>query len=662
MKAVETIEKTINNKKTIWCRIRKKDVKLTKEETVRQEYIDKLIDEYDYPEDCISVEVTVVIGREPNSEKDKTTFADIVVYPDKSSKRKNENVHIIIETKYNDQKGEKQVKSYGNVTKASVIVWFDGITTKYWKSGKKPKDWEPKFYLPKHGQKYGDKKILKTQLKPATRLKTNFKKFHNDLRVGAKSEDETKIFDQVMYLLFAKIEDELSKKKECEFVIYDDEDEEIQKTGESDSFKHRIVNLFDMLKNRQAYKNVFDGSEKIDIPTKQLAGFVAGIEYLTLLKTDSKGEAYQTFVSNYFRKVKGQFFTPDPVKELMVKLIDPQNDEVTLDPACGTSGFLIYVIKYIKDRIKHEKGWLDENGNPINDMDLESDQRDLIISQIKNIATTHLRGVEKEPNLSKVGKIWMMMMDDGHTGIYNEDSLIPFDELEKSTNKEIKKECAKIILTNPPFGSKSKVTSPNILEHYDLGHKWIKDEKTKVFTKSEKELKEGQVPDILFIERCIDLLQKGGRMAIVLPDGDLNNLTTDYVRAYLKDRIQYVGIISLPRHTFLPFGANEKTSIILLIKPKDKVKPRYPIFFYNMEKIGYDGQGKIEYRKNDDGEVLDCKGKVISYQLYKGGINKGKKNKQDPDMIEKNGCLDTEFDDILEKWNEFKEKHSSYLW
>ena len=662
MKSSKRSEGTIKDQKTIWCRIRKKHVKWTKEETVRQEYINKLIDEYDYPEDCINVEVPVIMGRKPSSDKNIITFADIVVYPDKKSKRNNENVHIIVETKYDDKTGETQLKSYGNATKASILVWSDETVTKYWKSGKKPKDWVNKFYLPKHGQKYGDKKILKSYLRPATKLKTNFKKFHNDLRIGTKSEDETKIFDQVMYLLFAKIEDELNPKEKCEFVIYDNEDEEIQKTGESSSFKNRISGLFDTLRKRETYKNVFDGSEKIDIPTKQLAGFVAGIEYLTLLKTDSKGEAYQTFVSNYFRKERGQFFTPDPVKKLMVKLIDPQNADVVLDPACGTSGFLIYVIKYLKDRIKKENSWVDENKNLIEDKDLEPLQRELMISKIKNIATVHLRGIEKEPNLSKVGKIWMLMMDDGHTGIYNENSLISFEALEKSTNYQIKKECAKIILTNPPFGSKSKESSPDILEHYDLGHKWTKDESTNTFTQNKDDLKEGQAPDILFIERCIDLLQEGGRMAIVLPDGDLNNLTTDYVRAYMKNCIQYAGIISLPRHTFLPFGANEKTSIVLLIKPKNNVRERYPIFFYNMEKIGYDGQGKIEYKKNDEGEVLDCKGNIIPYRIYKSGINKGKKNKQDPDLIEKYGCLDTDFEDVLEKWNQFRMKHSGYLW
>lgn len=656
-------QKIIELEKMIWCRIRKKFVSKKPEEEIRQEFLDRLIEEYGYPEEFIDVEVPVIMGRKPKSNKKEIKKADIIIYPNKESKIKKENDYIIVETKFDDDDGEKQLKSYGNANRASIIVWTDGTITKYWKSKEKPRDWEPKLYLPKFGQKYGSKQILKNELRPAINLKSNFKKFHNDLRVSAKSEDETKIFDQVMYLLFAKIEDELNSDKECKFMINDYEDKEILQSGKSDSFINRITELFENLRNRAEYKNVFDGSEKIEVPPKQLASFVSGIEYLTLLKSDSKGEAYQAFVSNYFRRTKGQYFTPDAVKELMVELISPEMDEIVLDPACGTSGFLIYVIKYLKNKIKTEKKWVDKNGIPITDSELNHEQRELLINKIKNIATVHLRGVEKEPNLSKVGKIWMLMMDDGHTGIFNANSLASFDQLSRETSGEIKKECANIILTNPPFGSKSKVTENEILINYELGHRWSYDKESKLYTKGDilDGKNEGQVPDILFIERCLDLLKKGGRMAIILPDGDLNNMGTKYLRFWLKNQIQYVGIISLPRHTFLPYGANEKTSIVILIKPKNHIKKRYPIFFYEIEKLGYDGQGKIQYKKNDEGEILDCHGKIIPYDIFKSGKNKGKNKEQNKKLIEDNGCIDSNLLDVTNEWKKFLIKYKEYL-
>ena len=347
-------------------------------------------------------------------------------------------------------------------------------------------------------------------------------------------------------------------------------------------------------------------------------------------------------------------------------MIQPQNDEIVLDPACGTSGFLVFTIQNWKREIKKQKKWLDSNQRPLPDRDLTDDQKELLKEKIKNIASTHIKGVDIERDLTKVSKIWMVMVDDGHTGIHTENALISLKELKKKTSGDIDEECANIILTNPPFGTEGKEYNSEILSNFDFGHNWTEESPGK-FTKgnllSGKGKKSGQVPDILFIERCYELLKKGGRMAIVLPDGDLNNLSTRYVRNWLKDKMQIVAIVSLPRHTFLPYGANEKTSIVILKKPKTgKVEKKYPIFWYNMEKIGYDGQGHIEYKKNDNGEVLDKNGNVIPYLISTRGKNKGEKTKQDPKLIADLGAVDTEFPEVMSEWLKFRKKYRKYVW
>lgn len=255
------------------------------------------------------------------------------------------------------------------------------------------------------------------------------------------------------------------------------------------------------------------------------------------------------------------------------------------------------------------------------------------------------------------------MVDDGHTGIHTSDSLAPFDELRKNTNGEITEESADIIMTNPPFGSKGKVKKRKILELYDLGHQWIKNKETGEFEKSKvmegKKKGGGQVPDILFLERCIKLLKPGGRMGIVLPDGDLNNFSTEYVRSWLSTKVQIVAVVSLPSTAFDPYGAKGiKTSVLFLKKPKTEPKQDYPIFFANVENIGYDVSGKVVYRKNAKGEILDKIGVPIQYKQNGRKVSR----KQDEELIEKFGAINNDIPEMLEQWDKFRSEYKSYVW
>lgn len=642
----------------IICYIRGVEIVETPEEKVRQEYIRRLVEEYGYPKELIDIEVPIKIGR------DESKKADIVIYRSRQDREKRENHYIIVECKEPDIKhpdGVAQLKSYVNATTAQIGVWTNGVEFKYWKRLKEPDRYEEKGYLPKYGQEYGDKKILKKDLRPASNLQAKFDRIHNDIYANYKAGNKTKVFYQVIYLLFAKIQDEKSYNSECEFVIYDREWDEIRDKSTSKTFQKRIFDLFEKAKSRPEFEDIFDGSEKIEIPFRQIANVVSEFENVSVLDTDVKGEAFQAFISGQFRGDAGQFFTPDPIKKLVVEMLDPQPDEVVLDPACGSSGFLVFTINNFRNLVKKQKGWLNGNDLPVSDVDLTPEQREILRGKIKEYASTHIKGVDFDNDLTKVAKMYMVMIDDGHTGIWTSNSLISFDELIKNTKGTIAPESADIIMTNPPFGSKGKVEDPNILSEYDFGFGWKKDKKTGEFNK-EKLLAGkkggGQVPDILFIERCISLLKKGGRMAIVLPDGDLTNQNTEFVRAWIKDKVQIVAVVSLPQETFVPFGAGVKSSVLFIKKPKGKLPDRYPIFFANLQKIGYDIRGRITYKRNENGEVVDDEGRALTYLTDR----KGNKTKQDQSLIELKGALDTDVPEVLGEWVKFKKEFKNYLW
>ena len=217
-------------------------------------------------------------------------------------------------------------------------------------------------------------------------------------------------------------------------------------------------------------------------------------------------------------------------------------------------------------------------------------------------------------------------------------------------------------MTNPPFGSKGKVSDPSILSDYDFGYVWKRSKNAEKFEKGKllvgNKGNGGQVPDILFVERCIELLKPGGRMGIVLPDGDLTNQNTEFMRAWLKDRVQIVAVVSLPQETFVPFGAGVKSSVLFLKKPRGKVSERYPIFFANLQKIGYDIRGRKTYKRNEKGEIVDWNGRTVGYLTDR----KGNKTKQDPSLIEMRGALDTDIPEVVNEWGKFRKEFQKYLW
>jgi type I restriction enzyme M protein len=161
-----------------------------------------------------------------------------------------------------------------------------------------------------------------------------------------------------------------------------------------------------------------------------------------------------------------------------------------------------------------------------------------------------------------------------------------------------------VLLTNPPFAGEIKGV---LLNKYDLGFKWDKD-----FQKTSKH--QNKVSrDILFIERNLNFLKPGGKMAIVLPQGVLNNTQMEYVRRFVMKKARLLAVVGLHGNTFKPHTGT-KTSVLFLQKwgEDEKIPEDYPIFMTVSEKGGKDASGEYVYRKDKDGNVMyDAQGKKI---------------------------------------------------
>jgi type I restriction enzyme M protein len=244
---------------------------------------------------------------------------------------------------------------------------------------------------------------------------------------------------------------------------------------------------------------------------------------------------------------------------MIVDVINPKPGEKIIDPACGSGGFLTVALKKIKDNFK-----------------------------ISHFAQNTIRGIDKDNFLASITKAYIALMDESQNSIFSENSLEKVENWSEKTRKNIELNSFDIVITNPPFGSKIPIKDSMILGQYSLGKVWKKENEDLLET---EQILDFQSPQILFIERCYQLLKDGGRMAIVLPDGILGNVTDTYVRKFILEKFELLGIVDCPPETFQP-STSTKTSVLFLKKKQKNSSKDYKVFFSKVLKAGHDKRGK----------------------------------------------------------------------
>jgi len=361
------------------------------------------------------------------------------------------------------------------------------------------------------------------------------------------------------------------------------------------------------------------------------------------------GDAFEVFIGPTLRGEKGQFFTPRNVVRLCVEILDPKPDEKVIDPACGSGGFLIVALEHVWKKIEEKYKHL---------------PKEKVGSLKTEIASKNFYGIDKEFDLAKVSKAYMAIVGDGRGGIFCADSLVSPEEWTPIQREKIKLGSFDVLLTNPPFGSKIPITSKSLLEQYELGFKWKLDKKTGKWERTNKVL-DKQVPQILFIERCLQLLKPGGRMAIVLPDGILAGDKVGYISSFIKDAAKVIALVDCPLETFSPSVTTKTHVVFLEKKKKGEENGPYKIFMGVARKVGHDRKGKEIIRIDEKGEqVIDDDIPLISKE-YKVLVSENKKGKSytylgylvDSNWLENNLIARSylpEFLEVLEEINKSK--------
>lgn len=613
----------------IVCKVRKKDIKLTPEEIVRQLYLIKLHKEYGYAYERMQLEFAVHFGKEVKR-------ADIVIM----DKIQPTVPYIIIELKKPKLKdGKDQLKSYCNGTGATMAVWTNGKEIVYYHR-KDPNYFEPIPDIPSTDKQLKD--ILQVDFKIADLnakdiLKTQRRSLKNivlDMEDEVLANAGVDVFEEVFKLIFIKLFDELkstrTQTRNLEFRNY----------GESDSqLKQKIEALFDDAKNRWA--GIFEESDKIKLSPSHLAVCVGSLQDIKLFNSnlDVIDDAFEYLVNKTSKGEKGQYFTPRYVIDMCVKMMNPLESETMIDTASGSCGFPIHTVFEVWKKIYKKLGI--EQSHLFTAEEKHQEALDYVREKVF--------GIDFDEKSVRVSRMLNIIAGDGHTNVLNLNSL-DFDRWDENYNngewqsiygagwnnlkKMLKNKRAKIVeieeerngktyikekqiydtkefefdmvMANPPFAGDIKES--RILYKYELGKNASGKFQSKV----------GR--DILFIERNLEMLRSGGRMAVVLPQGRFNNSSDKYIRDYIAEKCRILAVVGLHGNVFKPHTGT-KTSVLIVQKWDEKLCPKkedYPIFFATMQKPSKDNSGEKIYVKNEDGtNKLDSHDHlIIDHDLY----------------------------------------------
>ncbi|CDE58741.1 uncharacterized protein BN646_00617 [Parabacteroides sp. CAG:409] len=611
------MELQINGNK-IFAPLKNKELVLTPEERVRQEYICRLVNIYGYSLEQMAQEVQV-----SNSHRGQgKARADIVIWKSESDKKEEAAATIVVECKAEhitiQEEDYYQGYNYASWAGADFFVTTNLKETRIFKvvKGMIPKRLEEIVDIPKAEDLTNTKKIreLLNQTKAFTRdefSKLLFK-CHNIIRNNDKLSPEA-AFDEISKVLFMKIRYERNPDEDNIFSLKQFKKQEahyeknirpinVKRNGPKDDIPYMYY-WFELTKDEFSKDKLFDANDTIKIKEASFEAIVKELEVYNLSRTadDVKGIAFEKFLGKTFRGELGQFFTPRTIVDFMVELLDPKEGEIICDPCCGSGGFLIKAFEYVREKIENDiqkvkeqiKAELfDENYETFNEkqksiidekvntyftaLNKELDTNNLG-SRLQNLSSNCIYGTDANPRMARTAKMNMIMHGDGHGGVHHHDGLLNVNGVFENRFD--------VILTNPPFGSRVekslKITEADVETDVDKITEYEDKYGKEIYQQALSQINDhigdsvldlytvgklSGLTEVLFIERCIRLLKPGGRLGIVLPEGVLNNTNLQSVRELFEGMAKIILITSIPQDVFMASGATVKPSLLFFKK------------------------------------------------------------------------------------------------
>ena len=593
----------------IYSPIRDKWLVLKPEEEVRQRYVCRLVDSYGYGIKQMGEEVKVT-----NSQRGQgAARADIVIWRNEEDKRKGKNALVVVECKAENvtirQADYFQGYNYAAWAGAKFFVTTNLKETRIFKvvEDAMPKKLEEIADIPSADIVDDDKKIKAMLLQTKAFTRDEFSrllfKCHNIIRNNDKLSPEA-AFDEISKILFIKIRYERTNSgtqifSKEEFLKQKKMYDAVKSKESPDYYQF----LFNKTKEDFAKDHLFDENETIKIRENSFEQIVKELQVYNLSTTsdDVKGIAFEQFLGRTFRGELGQFFTPRTIVDFMVSVLDPQEGEYVCDPCCGSGGFLIRAFEYVREHIENEvevrkedvkKSLFTDDYSKLPKKEQEKNDQKVIdafskmnyeldinnpMGRLRSLSFDCIYGTDANPRMARTAKMNMIMHGDGHGGVHHHDGLLNVNGIWEGRFD--------VILTNPPFGARIdkelKITEADRFtdiekikayekkygkENYDNALKQVNDHINQPILDLFQIGKFSGLTEVLFIERCLNLLKPGGRMGIVLPEGVLNNTNLQKVRDFVESKAKILLIVSIPQDVFMAAGATVKPSLLFFKK------------------------------------------------------------------------------------------------
>ena len=593
----------------IYSPIRDKWLVLKPEEEVRQRYVCRLVDSYGYGIKQMGEEVKVT-----NSQRGQgAARADIVIWRNEEDKRKGKNALVVVECKAENvtirQADYFQGYNYAAWAGAKFFVTTNLKETRIFKvvEDAMPKKLEEIADIPSADIVDDDKKIKAMLLQTKAFTRDEFSrllfKCHNIIRNNDKLSPEA-AFDEISKILFIKIRYERTNSgtqifSKEEFLKQKKMYDAVKSKESPDYYQF----MFNKTKEDFAKDHLFDENETIKIRENSFEQIVKELQVYNLSTTsdDVKGIAFEQFLGRTFRGELGQFFTPRTIVDFMVSVLDPQEGEYVCDPCCGSGGFLIRAFEYVREHIENEvevrkedvkKSLFTDDYSKLPKKEQEKNDQKVIdafskmnyeldinnpMGRLRSLSFDCIYGTDANPRMARTAKMNMIMHGDGHGGVHHHDGLLNVNGIWEGRFD--------VILTNPPFGARIdkelKITEADRFtdiekikayekrygkENYDNALKQVNDHINQPILDLFQIGKFSGLTEVLFIERCLNLLKPGGRMGIVLPEGVLNNTNLQKVRDFVESKAKILLIVSIPQDVFMAAGATVKPSLLFFKK------------------------------------------------------------------------------------------------
>jgi type I restriction enzyme M protein len=623
----------------------------TPEEYVRQNVAMSLVLEYGYDRSQIEVEFRIKVGS--NRKR-----VDLAIFP-ADDQHLQENIAVIVETKKEGTKrddsddGIGQLKSYmSSCLNADYGMWTNGEDRVCFVRGtdKGKHVFIDSIDIPAQGSKKAEAPT-RHQLRPATgdNLLFAFRRCHNYI-AGNQGLQKPEAFWELLKLIFCKIEDERSDEDTLQFYV--SQTERTSMTSQA-KVKARLQKLFAAKVTKQ-YPTIFKSADQLEMNPSVLTYVVSELQQYSLLdsQVDVKGVAYEEVVGSNLRGDRGEFFTPRNACRMAVKMLNPTPTERVLDPACGTGGFLIIAMNHVLGIVEenHQKRW--RNGKPTTAQLTEYHRAR------HQYLGNHVFGLDLNPNLVRAAKMNMVMNNDGAGSLFQLNSLEHPHRWPGEAAKVVPLGSIDVLFANPPFGTQIVVDDPRILKQYDVAMAWTNEDEDgnpapwhiRRNADQTPVMQSSQPPEILFVERALQFLKPGGRMAIVLPNGLLNNTGLAYFRAAILEMAQVLAVVDMHRDLFQPRN-DTQTSMVLLRKWSDGESAAshgdYPVFMAIADSVGHNKRGKTTFKRDPDGSLVLKDTPIRKVRRKEGGET------EEVVVVVKKPIVNDELDDVAESYLEW---------